>query len=162
MTPGDLDALAAALELPAAAAREQRLHLARGKRRARNSGPKAGQLTLAAAIARQRHGIPCRLLGQLLGADESTISLATCRITPLLAQHGITIAPAGSRIRSLDDLSRHAAAAGVTTPGRRTRPQKPHYKPAAHRKPTLFRDVSPGLKIIHDHENLAIHGRPST
>jgi hypothetical protein len=129
MAPGDLDALAAALELPSAAAREQRLHLARGKPRARNSGPAAGKLTLAAAVtaavARQRHGMTCHLLGQLLGVDESTISLATCRITPLLAQHGITIAPAGSRIRSLDDLSRHAAAAGVTTPG----PPQPHTPP---------------------------------
>jgi hypothetical protein len=120
MTRDDLHALAAALELPAAAAREQRLHLTRGKARARNSGPKAGQLTLtaapAAALARQRHGIPCRLPGQLPGADESTISLATCRITPLLARHGITIAPAGPRIASLDDLNRHAAAAGVTIP----------------------------------------------
>ena len=129
MTRTDLDALAAALELPSAAAREQRLHLARGKLRARNSGPAAGTLTLtaalSAAIARQRHGMPCRLLGQLLGVDESTISLATCRIAPLMKQQGITITLAGHRIASLDDLRRHAAAAGITLPG----PPQPHTTP---------------------------------
>jgi hypothetical protein len=121
MTRGALDALAAALELPSAAAREQRLHLARGNPRARTSGPRAGKLTLTAtvtaAIARQRHSMPCRLLGQLLGAGESTISLATGRITPLLVQQGITITPASTRITSYDDLCRHAAAAGITLPG---------------------------------------------
>ena len=120
MTRGDLGDLAAALELPSAAAREQRLHLARGKLRARNSGPAAGKLTLTAAvtaaIARQRHGMPCRLLGQLLGVDESTISLATRRLTPLLHQQNIAIAPAGHRIASLDDLRQHAATAGITRP----------------------------------------------
>jgi Rhodopirellula transposase DDE domain len=39
MTRADLDALAAALEPPSAAAREQRLHLARGKPRASNPRP---------------------------------------------------------------------------------------------------------------------------
>src|SRR5487761_1622812 len=129
MTRGDLGALAAALELPSAAAREQRLHLARGKPRARNSGPAAGKLTLTAAvtaaIARQRHGMPCRLLGQLLGVDESTISLATHRLTPLLQQQNTAIAPAGPRIASLDDLRRHAAAAGITLP----EPPQPHTTP---------------------------------
>jgi len=129
MTRSALNALAAALELPSAAAREQRLHLARGNPRARTSGPRAGKLTLtatvAAAIARQRHGMPCRLLGQLLGVDESTISLATGRITPLLVQQGITITPASTRITSYDDLGRHTAAAGITLPG----PPQPHTTP---------------------------------
>jgi hypothetical protein len=125
MTRSDLDALAAALELPSAAAREQRLHLTRGKPRTRNSGPAAGTLTLTAAIARQRHGMPCRLIGALPGVDESTISLATSRLTPLLKQQHITITPAGHRIASLDDLRRHAAAAGITLP----EPPQPHTTP---------------------------------
>ena len=129
MTRGDLGALAAALELPSAAAREQRLHLARGKPRTRNSGPAAGALTLTAAltaaIARQRHGMPCRLLGQLLGVDESTISLATCRVAPLLKQQGITITPAGTRVSTLSALREYAAAAGITLPG----PPQPHTTP---------------------------------
>ena len=130
MTRGDLDALAAALELPSAAAREQRLHLTRGKPRTRNSGPAAGTLTLTAAltaaIARHRHGMPCRLLGQLLSVDESTISLATSRLTPLLKQQGITITPAGTRVSTLSALREYAAAAGITLPGP---PQQPHTTP---------------------------------
>ena len=142
MTRDDLDALAAALELPSAAAREQRLHLARGKRRARNSGPKAGKLTLtagiAAVIARQRHGMPCRLIGTLLGAEESTISLATRRIAPLLDQHGITITPAGTRISTLSKLREHAA--GITLPG----PPQPHTTPES----TLQTPGTPQTHII--------------
>jgi len=142
MTRDDLDALAAALELPSAAAREQRLHLARGKRRARNSGPKAGKLTLtagiAAVIARQRHGMPCSLIGTLLGAEESTISLATRRIAPLLDQHGITITPAGTRISTLSKLREHAA--GITLPG----PPQPHTTPES----TLQTPGTPQTHII--------------
>ena len=144
MTRGGPGALAATLELPSAAAREQRLHLARGKPRTRNSGPAAGTLTLTAAvtaaIARQRHGMPCRLLGQLLGVDESTISLATRRLTPLLHQQNITITPAGHRIASLDDLRQHAAAAGITLP----EPPQPHTRP----KTTLQTPDTPQTHVI--------------
>jgi Rhodopirellula transposase DDE domain len=121
-----LDALVAALELPSAAAREQRLHLTRGKPRTKNSG-RPGKLTLAAAvtaaICQHRLGMPCRLLGQLLGTDPSTVSLATRRIRPLLDQQAVT--PATTRITSLDDLRRYAAAAGITIPA----PTQPHTPP---------------------------------
>ncbi len=143
MTRKDLDALVTALELPFAAAREQRLHLTRGKPRTKNSGP-AGKLTLTAAvtaaIARQRLGMTCRLLGQLLGIDQSGISLATGRVTPLLQQHGITITPAATRISSLDDLQHYATAAGITTPG----PPQPHTPPES----TLQARDTPRIHII--------------
>jgi hypothetical protein len=149
MTRDDLDALAAALELPSAAAREQRLHLTRGKRRARNSGPKGGQLTLtaaiAAAIARQRHGMPCRLIGALLDADESTISLATRRIAPLLDQQGTTITPAGTRISTLSELREYSA--GITLPG----PPKLHTTPES----TLQTPGTPQTHVISGRVQLA-------
>src|SRR6185312_16339785 len=108
----------------------------------RNSGPKAGKLTLtagiAAVIARQRHGMPCRLIGTLLGAEESTISLATRRIAPLLDQHGITITPAGTRISTLSKLREHAA--GITLPG----PPLPHTTPES----TLQTPGTPQTHII--------------
>ena len=109
------------------AAREQRLHLTRGGRRRRSSGP-AGPTRLSlhghvlAAIYRQRLAMPCRLIGALLGVDESTISLATCRVAPLLEQQGITITPAGTRISTLGALRDYAAAAGITLSG----PLRPH------------------------------------
>jgi Rhodopirellula transposase DDE domain len=126
----DFAALVTGVSLAWEAAREQRLHLTRGSRRRRNSGP-AGPTRLSlhghvlAAIYRQRLGMPCRLIGALLGVDESTVSLATCRVAPLLDQQGITITPAGTRISTLSALRDYAAAAGITLP----EPPQPHTAP---------------------------------
>ena len=128
----DFAALAAAVNLTWEAAREQRLHLTRGGRRRRNSGP-AGPTRLSlhghilAAIYRQRLGMPCRLIGALLGVDESTVSLATRRIAPLLEQQGITITPAATRISTPGALRDYAAAAGITLP--EPPPQQQHTTP---------------------------------
>jgi Rhodopirellula transposase DDE domain len=114
---GDLAALLAAVAVPWAAAREQRLHLARGHRRRKASG--GGPRTLpydaivTAAACRLRLGMPWRLLGELLGAHESTISLAAGRVIPLLQEHGITN-DSGTRITTLGELRKHATAAGIT------------------------------------------------
>jgi hypothetical protein len=69
--------------------------------------------------------MPCRLIGALFGVDESTISLATGRIAPILQQQRITIAPAGTRISTLSALRDYAAAAGITLtlPAPTTTPQ---------------------------------------
>ena len=114
----DFAALVTAVTLAWEAAREQRLHLTRGGRRRRNSGP-AGPTRLSldghvlATVFRQHLGMPCHLIGGLLGVDESTISLATCRIAPILEQQGITITPAGTRITTLGALRDYTAAAGI-------------------------------------------------
>jgi len=104
---GDLGALLEAVAVPWAAAREQRLHLDRGPKRL----PFAAVVT--AAACRQRLGMPYPLLSELLGAHESTISLAARRVIPLLAQHGIT-QHSGIRITTLGELRKHAATAGIT------------------------------------------------
>jgi Rhodopirellula transposase DDE domain len=115
---GDFPALLAALAVPWQAAREQRLHLARGHGRRKHSG--GGPRTLpfeaivAAAACHLRLGMHYPLLGKLLGAHDTTISLTTRRITPLLAQHGITRQDASTRISTLAGLREHAAAAGLT------------------------------------------------
>jgi hypothetical protein len=117
----DFAALAAGVILAWEAAREQRLHLTRGGRRRRSTGP-SGPTRLSlhghilAAIYRQRLAMPCHLIGTLLGVDESTVSLATCRVAPILKQQGITITPAGTRISTLSALREYAAAAGITLP----------------------------------------------
>jgi hypothetical protein len=126
----DLAALAASMTLAWEAAREQRLHLTRGGSRRRNSGPAAPTRLglhghLLAAAYRQRLAMPCHLIGTLLGVDESTISLATRRITPVLTQHGITITPAGTRISTLTALRDYAAAAGITLPAPPQQPTTP-------------------------------------
>jgi hypothetical protein len=94
--------------------------------------------------------MPCRLTGQIPGVHESSISLATCRIAPLLEQHGITIAPARARISSLSALRRYAAAAGITSsePQPHTPPQIARYRPATCWKLTLLRDAAIRVKYL--------------
>jgi hypothetical protein len=129
-----LPALLAAVAVPFAAAREQRLHLERGhaRRKATGGGPRKlpFDAIVTAAACRLRLRMPCRLLGEILGVHESAISLATSRITPILQQHGITPAAHGTRISTLAQLSEHAAAAGITlTPPGHANPGTP---PAQH------------------------------
>ena len=114
---GDLGALLAAAAVPWAAAREQRLHLARGhgRRKASGGGPRTlpYEAIVTAAACRLRLGMPWRLLGALLGAHESTISLAAGRLIPLLQEHGITN-DSGTCITTLGELRKHATEAGIT------------------------------------------------
>jgi transposase len=122
-------ALAATLEVPFAAAREQRLHLARGGPRRKNSGP-AGSARLPlpagllATFCRYRLGMTCQHIATLLGADPSAISIATRHIAGLLARNGTPVTPGPTRLHTLDDLHRHATAAGITIPA------TPHTSPA--------------------------------
>jgi transposase len=154
---GDLDALLAAVAVPWAAAREQRLHLDRGhgRRKASGGGPRTlpYEAIVTAAACRLRLGMPFRLLGQLLGAHESTISLAARRAIPLLQDQGITH-DSGTRITTLDQLRKHATAAGITlnlthhrTPG--SRPRKTPQLPNATR-PNLKTDEPISTKTLRD------------
>ena len=106
------------MAVPWQAAREQRLHLDRGRTRRKASGGTSRRLPfgaiVTAAACHLRLRMPYGLLEELLGAHESTISLATRRVTPLLAAHGITPRDDGTRISTLEDLRRHAATAGIT------------------------------------------------
>jgi hypothetical protein len=121
---GDLQALLAAVAVPWQAAREQRLHLDRGHGRRKASGGLPRRLPfeaiVTAAACHLRLGMTYGLLGELLGAHETTISLAARRITPLLEDHGITRQHGGIRIATRDQLREHAAAAGITLPASTT------------------------------------------
>jgi Rhodopirellula transposase DDE domain len=86
----ELAAVAAALETPWAAAREQRLHLKRGAPRTKNSGttdPRRLTLEacLLAAVYRYRLGMTCAAIGALLGVDHSSVSVATRKIAAIPA-----------------------------------------------------------------------------
>jgi Rhodopirellula transposase DDE domain len=117
----DLAATAAALTIPWAAAREQRLHLARGGPRRQSCGP-AGPVKLSldayllAAVCRYRLGMTCRAIAALLTIDPSVISVTTREIAGLPARAGTPLAPGPHRLRTLSDLRRHAATAGITIP----------------------------------------------
>jgi Rhodopirellula transposase DDE domain len=85
-----LAAVAAAVETPWAAAREQRLHLKRGAPRTKNSGTTdPRRLTpaaaLLAAVYRYRLGMTCAAIGALLGVDHSSVSVATRKIAAIPA-----------------------------------------------------------------------------
>jgi hypothetical protein len=117
----DLAALAASLELPWAAAREQRLHLDRGHSRRARSGPAAPfkyplETQLLAAIYRYRPGMTCTRIGALPGAHQSTIGQASQAITSLPGPGHPALAPGPVRVRTPSDLRAYAATAGITIP----------------------------------------------
>ena len=118
----DLGALLAAVTAPWQADRDRRLHLARGAPRTRASGPAAPwklpfEAIVTAAACHHRLGMPYRLLSEVLGAHETTISAAVTRINPVLAPHGITPATPATRITTLTRLRQHATASGITVNG---------------------------------------------
>jgi Rhodopirellula transposase DDE domain len=118
----DLAALAAALELLCAAAREQRLHLDRGHSRRARTGPASPfkytlETQLLAAIYHHRLGMPYLHIAALLGAHHSTIAPAAQTIASLLGTGHPALAPGPVRIRTPAGLRDHAAIAGITIPG---------------------------------------------
>jgi transposase len=152
MDPAALTALAAALTVPFAAAREQRLYQHRGGPR-RAAGRAAApnrklDLTdhLLATRIRQHLNLPPRIIGTLLGTDGTTISHATSRTVPLLAaQPPQPAAPAPAiRLRTLDDLRDYATAAGITL----TIPAQPPKTPRPRRKRATPNPDTPKLKTV--------------
>jgi hypothetical protein len=114
----DLDALAASLEIPWAAAREQRLYLNRGRPRRKSSGAGQDKLSLPAcllaAVYRYRLGMTGTAIAALFGIDPSVISVTTRRIAALLDSSATPLTPGPHRLRTLAGLHQHAAAAGIT------------------------------------------------
>jgi hypothetical protein len=118
----DLAALAASLQLPWAAAREQRLHLRRGHpRRGRGGSPRPCRYPLhtmlLAAICHHRHRMPATHIAALPGARHTTITPAIQAITTAPGPGHPALAPGPARLRTPAGLRRYAAAAGITIPG---------------------------------------------
>ena len=143
LDPRDLHDLAAALEVPFAAHREQAGYTRRGRRRVKAiaDGPAACRridLTdhIIAWRLREHLHLPQTITGALLGVDRTTISHATTLTRHLLASTGIPLPPAapppGTPPRTPDDLRDHAAAAGLTLTIPETGPRTPKY---TRRKP---------------------------
>jgi hypothetical protein len=126
MAPEDVTALAAALEIPFAARREQENHLRRGRRRrnaVRNGDGSNGhrRLTLASHILalrlRGHLNLPLAAIAALLGTDKTTISHAITLTSELLASARIPLPaaspPPAAVPRTPGELLGHAAAAGI-------------------------------------------------
>jgi hypothetical protein len=115
---GDLAGLLEAAAVPWAFAREQRLQRERGHARTMSSGCSSYRVpfpaALTAAACHARLSMPYRLLGEILGAHPSTVSLAAGRAAPALAQLGITARPGQPRITTLAQLRDHARKTGIT------------------------------------------------
>jgi hypothetical protein len=127
MDPGGLHALAAALDVPYGACREQRNYAQRGHRRVNavkngdgSNGRRRLDLTghLIAWRLREHLHLPLQAIGALLGVDASTVSHATTLTARLLASAGIPLPPAapppGTLPRTPAGLLDYAAAAGIT------------------------------------------------
>ena len=117
----DLAALTAGLELPWAAAREQRLHQIRGGSRRARTGPTGPfkytlETMLLATIYHHRHGMPYNNIAALLGADHSTIRPAVRVTTGLLGAGHPALTAGPDFLYTPDDLRSHAATAGITIP----------------------------------------------
>jgi hypothetical protein len=132
--PADLTALAAALEIPFRARREQRRYLrhAGPRQRAGGAGGHNRKLDLTdhvlAVRLRQHLHLPVHVLAALLGADRTTISHASSLTAPLLAARPQPPAapPPGIRLRTLDDLRDYAAGHGITIPALDQAETPPH------------------------------------
>ncbi len=107
---------------PAAALREAALDRRRGHRPRQQPGGRRPRLTLTAkllaTILHDRHHLPQRAIAALLGVRHELISRYTSDIRRLLRQAGHTIEPAPAALATLDDLYRHATAAGITIPAK--------------------------------------------
>ena len=149
MQPHDLASVAAALEIPFAARREQQNYTHRGGRRVnavRNGGAPSRNRRLdvtdhiLAARLRSHLNLPTRAIGVLLGVDPATISHATILTAGLLAAARIplpaTTPPPAVLPRTPAGLLHYAAAAGSTLTIPENRYTMPdHFKPR-QRRPT--------------------------
>jgi hypothetical protein len=65
-------------------------------------------------VLRARFRLPLRVLVELFGVVIGTIAKADRQIRPLLDQRRHVIEPAGTSIKTLNELTAYAAAHGVT------------------------------------------------
>jgi hypothetical protein len=110
------------------AAREHRLHAERGgeRRHAVTRSPYrrlSDEAILVAAACHARRAMPWALLARLLAVHPASLSVPAVPALTALAVTGLH-QPAGSPVRTLDSLRRHAAATGLTIPATTTTPAK--------------------------------------
>jgi Rhodopirellula transposase DDE domain len=126
MEPGDVTALAAALEIPYRARLEHKAYLQRGGPRAsavRSSGPHGNRRLdvtghVLAVRLRDHLSLPMDAIGALLGVDRSTAGHAITLTRTLITENAIPLPvpalPPAITPRTPAELREHAAAAGIT------------------------------------------------
>jgi hypothetical protein len=118
MTPAAWNQLISTLAIPHQIQHDIGLHLRRnGKATRKPSGGHPPALTLAEqtliTVLRQRFRPLQAELAELFGVVTGTIVKAEQQARPLLAQCGYTIQPAGTRLRTLADLTAYAREHGL-------------------------------------------------
>jgi hypothetical protein len=118
LTTAQWDQLIRGLRVPYQSQRDAALHAARGGPPGRRpSGGHPPALSLAeqvlVTILRIRFRTPQHALAELFGVVAGTIASAEHQVRPLLALAGHHVEPAGTPIRTLHDLTRHASAHGI-------------------------------------------------
>ena len=125
LRPGDLKALAAALEVPFDADREQQYHLRRGRRRVnavRRAGPHGNlrtDVTDHVLILRLRDhlGLGHHASAVLFGIHPSTVASAAGRTRRLIGEHAIPVPasadPPPRPVTTFDELHDYAAQRGI-------------------------------------------------
>jgi hypothetical protein len=125
LPPGGGAALAAGLAAAHHARAEARLHAKRGKdrtqpRKARPGHPRT-KLTyphlVIAAILQARSGLPAAPLAELYGCERTTLAHRLQAVRQALADTATAIEPAGTTLRTSQELRDYAAARGITIPG---------------------------------------------
>jgi hypothetical protein len=127
MAAEEVTALAAALEIPFGARREQRNYIVRARRRGsgdriragRGPGTKIGLLDYVLAVRLASHlNLPDQATGALLGVDRTTVSHARALASELLAATATPLPETAPALhappRTPADLLEYAAAAGIT------------------------------------------------
>jgi Rhodopirellula transposase DDE domain len=145
-SPETVTALAATLQTPSGARREQLNYAGRARRHGsgerRNAVPNGGKpnantrldLTdyLCAALLKRHLGVPSHVTAALLGIDASTARRMTRHVTAVLADSRARLPPPAQpppaqRIRTLHDLREHAARHGINIlHPQPPPPQQPH------------------------------------
>jgi Rhodopirellula transposase DDE domain len=146
MQPGDLTALAAALDVPYRARLEHKAYLKRGRPRAsavRSAGPHGKRRLdvtghVPALRLRDHLTLPVNAIAALPGVDKTSISHAIAITRELIAAHAVpvpgTAPPPAAAPRTPAELLAHAAAAGLTlTIPEHGHPMPEHFKPRQRR-----------------------------
>jgi len=177
LDPADLHALAAALEIPFGARREQDNYARRGGRRVNaikngtgsNGRRRIDTLDHVLAVRLRDHlRLPGHLTGALLGVDRTTAGHAVTFTRQILAASGIPLPaaaePPGIRIRTPDDLREYAASAGLALAVPGTGPNAPEHTKREH-PPTATRPKLKTDKPISgqtSRKNLGGRARPNS
>jgi hypothetical protein len=143
-SPETAAALAATLQVPFGARREQLNYITRARKNGsgerRYAAPNGGKPTasarldltdyLCAALLKRHLGVPSHVTAAPLGIDPSTVRYMTRRVTAILTETRTCLPPPVQpppehRIRTLNELREYAARHGIDIP-EPTPPQKPH------------------------------------